>query len=60
MLMQMQEMTMRLLFLFAATEDLRTGWMEHFLINQLINRTTRLKHGIHLDQRLGPEHAIAK
>ncbi len=51
---------MRLLFFFAATKDLRTSWMEHFLINQLVDRASRLKYGIHLDQWLGPEHAITK
>ncbi len=51
---------MRLLLFFAATKDLRTGWMEHPLINQLIDRASRLKYGIHLDQWLRPEHAITK
>lgn len=58
--MQMQEITLRLLFFFAATKELRASQMEYFLINQLIDHTPRLKHAIHLDQRLWPKHSIAK
>jgi hypothetical protein len=54
--MQMQEITLRLLFFFAATKELRASRMEYFLID----RTSRLKHAIHLDQWLWPKHSIAK